>query len=181
MSRFVLVAAACVLGVAGCSNEPRAPALIDSPVYQNDGEGFRFLVPDGWKISAKAEMPPGKLDKERLLVQYHRTGDATKATLLEVSAADLPVEADLAQYLAGPSFGAGKWNATSKPEVIPGHGVEGLRLSFRGQVERTGMMKEVVAFRRKQRVYFFTMIAANGDGTAPDQFHRAVESVVWKD
>src|SRR2546423_15656230 len=73
--------ALCALLLLGCDSKPRAPALMDDPVYQNDREGFRFLVPDGWKQHARAEVPPGKSEKERLLVQYRRPAEGGEATL----------------------------------------------------------------------------------------------------
>src|SRR5207249_7528635 len=59
---------------AGWGSLPRAPALIDEPVYRNAHEGFRFLVPEGWTVHSKGEPPPGRADKERLLVNYQRYG-----------------------------------------------------------------------------------------------------------
>src|SRR5262245_1447579 len=99
-------AGSCRLGMAavglalllGCTPKPVAPALRDEPVYQNDQEGFRFLVPEGWSQNARTEVPPGPVEKERLLVQYKRRPPAKPATL-EVSMADLPSSTNLATYL----------------------------------------------------------------------------------
>src|SRR5436309_1759630 len=79
---------------AGCATRPSAPALLDTPIYQNKQEGFRFEVPDGWKMSARAEYPPGPVAQERLLVAYRRTVEDMPATL-KVSLVDLPELADL--------------------------------------------------------------------------------------
>src|SRR5262245_25916538 len=103
--RVVAIAAAALV-LASCSSGPRAPALRDEAVYQNDREGFRFRVPEGWTQHAKSDLPPGKANKEHLLVSYRRS---SKPASLEVSLADVPESADLATYLAGPSFGAKQW------------------------------------------------------------------------
>src|SRR5689334_537493 len=95
--RMVLLLVVMLLGL-GCQPKPKAPALLDEPVYQTD-EGFRFLVPEGWIMSARANVPPGPVEKERLLVQYRRASGESQATL-EVSMMDLPEDADLAAYLS---------------------------------------------------------------------------------
>src|SRR5438034_9828111 len=98
--------AVAAIYVFGCRSEPQAPVLRNEPVYQNDTEGFRFLTPEGWRQHAKVNVPAGKLDKERLLVQYVRLVAAERGASLDVSMADLPTSTDLATYLAGPSGGA---------------------------------------------------------------------------
>ena len=102
---------------AGCNSQPRAPALSDEPVYQNSAEGFRFLVPPGWSQRAKANLPEGKLGKERLLVQYRRLTEAFVASL-EVTACDRETAADLPALLAGPSFGIPQWPPQGPPEDL---------------------------------------------------------------
>ena len=96
--------------VSGCSRKPQAPALRDEPVYENAQEGFRFLAPEKWTQHARATLPPGKVDKERLLVGY-RQHEAGKSALLEVSRADLPESTTLTDYLSGPAFSARQWKA----------------------------------------------------------------------
>jgi hypothetical protein len=161
----------------GCKPKPKAPALLDEPVFQSD-EGFRFLVPEGWSMAARGNLPPGKLDKERLLVQYRRTIGDTQATL-EVSAADLPDNADLADYLSGPSFSASHWEPSGSPEKVEAGGRPGKRYRFTATVNRVKLAKEITAFRRDERVYFFTLLFAPADATAPEQIRRAIGRLVW--
>src|SRR5689334_14831576 len=97
----------CAALLAGCNSRPRAPALRDDPVYQNDREGFRFLAPEGWTQSARTEVPPGKVKTETPLVDYRRTKGEGRAAL-RVSLADLPESTDLESYLSGPSYGVKK-------------------------------------------------------------------------
>jgi hypothetical protein len=164
---------------AGCHHGPRAPALDDSPVYQNDQAGFRFLVPEGWSQSARSELPPGKLDKERLLVQYRRTASSKEATF-EVSAADLGPSADLADYLAAPALGVKDWKLKPPPEDLEVSGVRGTRYNFAGRMGKEDVTREVVAFRRGERLYFFTTVFASKDTTAQEQARRAVSRLLWK-
>src|SRR5438552_12602318 len=115
LRRPLCVIALPVLFALGCNGQPQAPVLRNEPVYQNDTEGFRFLTPEGWRQQAKVNLPPGKLDKERLLVQYVRLLSAEKGASLDVSMADLPATTDLTQYLAGPSGAVKSWRL--KPPV----------------------------------------------------------------
>jgi hypothetical protein len=64
------VLALALLALAGCQRPPRAPALVNEPVYQDSREGFRFLVPDGSVQEARGEMPPAPVEDERMLVEY---------------------------------------------------------------------------------------------------------------
>jgi hypothetical protein len=162
---------------AGCQPKPKAPALLDEPVYQSD-EGFRFLVPEGWTMAARGSLPPGPLDKERLLVQYRRSADDKQATL-EVSAADLPEDTELAAYLGGPSFSVSHWNPSGPPENLEVGGRPGTRYRFKARVGGSELAKEVTAFRRGGRVYFFNLLFAPSDAAAPEQFRRAVGRLVW--
>jgi hypothetical protein len=162
---------------AGCQPKPKAPALIDEPVFQS-GEGFRFLVPEGWIMAARGNVPPGPLVKESLLVQYRRTADDLQATL-EVSAADLPEDADLAAYLSGPSFSASHWNQSGAPEKLEAGGRPATRYRFKARVSGAELVKEVTVFRRGGRVYFFKLLYAPSDTAAPEQARRAIGRLVW--
>jgi hypothetical protein len=165
--------------VAGCQPRPSAPALSYDPVYQNDREGFRFLAPEGWRQNTRGEVPPGKAEKERTLVDYRRAAGPSGASL-RVSLADLPESTDLEKYLAGPSYGADKWRPTGRPEETPVGSASGTRYAFSGRVGKEEVAKEVVAVRRGGRVYFFTALYAPKDVEVRDQLRRVVSSVVWK-
>jgi hypothetical protein len=173
----VLLLAGGVLWLAGCGSHPRAPALQDQPVYQNDREGFRFLVPEGWKQYARADLPPGKIDHERLLVQYRRKEG--KAATLEVSRVDLPASTDLATYLTAPAFGVNTWRFTVR-EALEVGGKPAERLLLTGRRGAEELTREVVAVRRDERVYLFTGIFASGDAAARSAVRRAVGRVLWK-
>jgi hypothetical protein len=174
----LLGAITCILGL-GCNGQPQAPVLRNEPVYENETEGFRFLTPDGWRQHAKVNVPPGKLEKERLLVQYVRIS-SEKGASLDVSMADLPATTDLAQYLAGPSGGVKSWRQKSPVESRQVGGVPAERFTFTGRMSKEDAIKEVVALRRGERVYFFTAYFAPGDTKAQQQVRRAVESTLWK-
>jgi hypothetical protein len=166
-----------VVLVAGCHPKPKAPALLDELVFQSD-EGFRFLVPDDWIMAARGNVPSGSLDKECLLVQYRRAADETQATL-EVSAADMPEDANLADYLSGPSFSATHWKQSGSSEKVEAGGRPGTRYRFTARVNRSELGKEVTVFRRGGRVYFFTLLFAPADTNAPEQVRRAISQLIW--
>jgi hypothetical protein len=165
--------------LAGCNTRPRAPALRDDPVYQNDREGFRFLAPEGWTQAARTEVPPGKVKAETPLVDYRRTKGEGRAAL-RVSLADLPDSTDLGKYLAGPSYGVDKWAPAGPPEEVSAGSATGTRYAFSGRVGKEEVAKEVVAVRRGGRVYFFAALYAPKDVEVRDQLRRVVSSVVWK-
>ncbi len=139
--RVLLVWRCCRLG---CQTQPKAPALIDEPVYQSD-EGFRFLVPEGWIMAARRTVPPGPVEKERLLVQYRRA-DGDKQATLEVSLADLPEDTDLASYLSGPRSPPATGSQSGTRETLEVGGVNGTRLRFLAGAKGTEMAKEVTPF-----------------------------------
>jgi hypothetical protein len=184
-SILVAVAAVLVAGLlAGLFSRswgarPRAPALIDEPVYHNAREGFRFLVPEGWTVHSRGEAPPGRADKERLLVNYQRYG-ADKPAQFEVTLIDFPSTSDLAAHLAEPSYGAEKWRPKGAAETLPLKGIDATRYLFTARVGKEETTKEVVAVRRGERVYFFTALYATGDTSARDQMRRVVESTIWE-
>lgn len=179
MTRFPLgIFTALALLIGGCSSKPKAPALLDGPVYQNKQEGFRFLVPEGWNMTAKAEIPPGRVEKERLLVQYRRPTEQSSA-ILEISRADLPESIDWAAYLSEPSFSVTKWKTTQPAESVQAGGAEGRRFYLISDEKRPQWAKEVTVFRRGERVYFFTVLFAPKDGASAEQVRRAVGRIVW--
>jgi hypothetical protein len=169
--------AALALGLAvlGCDARPRAPALQEEPIYQNTREGFRFLAPEGWTVQARADVPAGRLEKERLLVLYSQQG-----ATLQVSMADLPESSDLAEYLAVPAFGVAKWEASAPPASLQLGGQPAVRYQFKGRAGKDPLDREVIACRHGERVYFFTILTPAGDSTARDVARRAIESTTWK-
>jgi hypothetical protein len=164
--------------ISGCESRPRAPALRNEPVYQNNVHGFRFLAPEGWIQHARADIGTGKVDKERLLVEYQRQSGG-KGASFQASLADLPASIDLAVYLAGPAFGAEKWTVQAPKQIDVG-GSPAVRYSCAARVRNEPMTREVVCFRRGERVYFFSGLFAPDDAESRDHIRRAVDSVIWK-
>lgn len=163
----------------GCEPRPRAPSLRNDPVFVSEREGFRFLAPDDWSQGIRGEIPPGKADKERPLVEFSRTSGGPPASL-RVSLADLATSTDLTAYLSGPSFSAEKWTAVETPTDTPVGSATGVRYVFKARVGKGDMVKEVVAVRRGERVYFFTALYVAKDNEVREQLRRVVGSVVWK-
>src|SRR5262245_25690219 len=165
----------CSLLLAGCSGRPSAPALRDEPVYENAQEGFRFLAPEKWTQIVRASLPSGKLDRERLLVSYRRT-DAGRPAQLEVSRADLDESASFAEHLAGPAFGSARWKPKGSPEALTVGGARGVRHVFAEPSGKDERVREVVAFRRGGRCYFFSGVYLAADTKARDEIRRSVNS-----
>jgi hypothetical protein len=161
----------------GCRSRPKAPALTNEPVFQSD-EGFRFLVPEGWIMSARSSVPSGPLEKEEVLVQYHRV-EADREAMLEVSMADLPEETDLAKYLSNPTFSRSDWKLSGSPKGTEAGGRTGTRYRFVSRGKGGELVREVTAFRHGERVYFFTVLYPPKDTSALEQANRAIHSLVW--
>jgi hypothetical protein len=162
----------------GCSRTPKAPVLRDEPVYQNLAAGFRFEVPEGWKQVAKGELT-SDARQERLLVEYKVVASNQPAGL-QVTAVDLPGSTDLQKYLTGPSFGIESWQATGKAETIEVQGAEGKRFVFEARPRTEETSREVVAFRRQERVYLFNSVFKSDDTKSRDQVRNAIKSLIWK-
>jgi hypothetical protein len=153
--------------------------LRDDPVYQNDQEGFRFLAPDGWNQSTRADIPRGKRETETPLVAYRRRSGPALASF-RVSLMDLPTSADLAAHVSAPSYGVDKWIPAAAPEDVTMGKVSGVRYTLRGRSGKQDVIKEVVCVSRGERVYFFTSMYPPGDTDVRDQLRKVVESIIWK-
>ena len=166
--------------LSGCSShKPQAPDLRDEPVYENSREGLRFLAPEGWTQHARASLPPGKVETERLLVGYRRREEG-KPAQLEVSRTDLPESTKLTEYLSGPAFGERRWKARGRPEEFEINGASAVRSIFLAGAGKDEQVREVVSFRRGERCYFFSGLYSAGDTKAREEIRRSVGSVIWK-
>jgi hypothetical protein len=168
-----------VISLSGWRSGPRAPALVDEPVYTNSRAGFRFRVPEDWAMAIRAELPPARLTDERVLVEYKVTG-TDKPAALDVTAIDLPPSTSIEVYLAGRTKPEERWQERQM-EPITINGVEGVRVTLARRGERDGTTREVVGFRRGERIYLFTGVFATSDRKARDEIRRALESLIWKD
>jgi hypothetical protein len=168
-----------LLGVTACSDTPRAPTLSNSPVYQNDNEGFRFLIADEWKMSSRGEVPPGKVDVQRVLVQYQRQFPSKPATI-EVSRIDSKSLPELEAMLREISHGIPSWQPNDNSKPLEVSGVGGTQLLFRGQTGKATMTKQVVIVPRGEKNYLFTAIYREGDESARNHFQNLLASVVWQ-
>jgi hypothetical protein len=164
--------------VAGCRPRPRAPALEQDVVYQNKQEGFRFLAPEGWQMRARTEVPPGLIDAERLLVEYKRMTTEKPATL-DVSMADVPSSTDLSECLESGSVGKETWKRVGECEKFELSGLPAARAAFEGKIGSERILREVVAVRRGERVYFFSGVFPADDTRARAQVRKAVQSATW--
>ncbi|MCH5373203.1 MAG: hypothetical protein JJ992_04460 [Planctomycetes bacterium] len=172
------------IGVAilgGCDSRPRAPVLRTSPVYRNPDEGFRFLVPDGWIQQANSVLPRGKLEGETFLVRYRLRSPEPGATL-QIVCFDPSLTDDLAKHHAGPSYRVERWKPAeeSAEETIQINGVPAERFVYTAMTSGRSMTKEVVCFRKNERMYCFVGLFWSSDDKAREQIRRAVDSTIWE-
>lgn len=167
-----------LLATMGCSSQPAAPVLSDSPVYRNSSEGFRFLVPEGWTQSASSLLPPGKLTGEVFLVRYRVRSSEAGAMLQILCMAD-DKSLDLEQHHAKGSFRAGSWEIVQPRKTITISKVPAERMIYKAMMENRDMHKHVTCFRKNGRSYSFVGLYWSSDEQAQQQIERAVDSVIW--
>ena len=165
--------------VAGCESRPKAPALRDAPVFHNKQEGLRLLVPEGWKQTAGGTLPPGKLEGNVLLARFRLPSSESGASL-DILCFDDEKKTDLQEIHAGRSHGVERWQAAQPPESVEINHVAAQRFILSGTIGKQAMIKEVVSFRRKQRVYSFVGLFAESDNVAREEMRRATSSIVWE-
>ncbi|CAN5490915.1 hypothetical protein BH10PLA2_BH10PLA2_10250 [soil metagenome] len=174
---FLAAVGWALLPLSGCSPKPRAPALEAGPVYQSKQEGIRFRVPDSWVQTARGEFPPGKLEKERLLVAYRATD---RIAAFELNVLDYVEGFNLAAYLAEGSYGSKNWKPSAAPEAVKIGELDGKRYVLTGRIDKEMMTLEVISVHRGDRVYLFQGIFSTADKTAREQLREAVQSVIMR-
>jgi hypothetical protein len=182
ISAAVFLAAAGVLAAGllsgGCTERPKAPSLTNDAVYQNDTIGLRFLVPEGWPIASRTELPPGGLPKPLILASYILS-QADHPARLEVLAAEVPEGTDLYRFLADNPVGPQKWRALGPPQTMTINGAPATRHSMASGSSRAEVRREATAFHRGDRVFIFLVTFGASDSAARDTARRSIESVTW--
>lgn len=174
-----------VLGIVatlaiGCKDEtPRAPALRDSPVYQNESAGLRFLVPERWRQAANSNLPEGPLEREVQLARYNVNTSAAAASL-EILCMTTDDTFNAVEYHSGPSFGITEWKLIEKPQTVTLGAEEGSQMLLEGEVGGDVYEKEVTTIRRGNRTFHFIGLYSQEDHNARQQIQRAIQSVAWK-
>ena len=176
-TRVLLIAAALLLN--GCDTGPRAPELVDSPVYQSKSEGFRFRVPEGWKQTASSSLPPGQFEGENFLVRYLVQSPAGGSTLQVLCLTDRDASVDLVEHNSIPSFGVEDWQLKEPAVTFDVGGVPVERMEYKGTLGGKPIHKEVLCARRGQRVYSFVGLYFDGDEKAQLSIRRALDSLLW--
>jgi predicted Zn-dependent protease len=174
---FIVLAPVIAIGAA-CSDRPKAPPLTAEAVFQNEQIGLRFLAPAGWPVRSRAVLPTGQLAKPIVLVSYQRVGGERLAEF-SVLVADLPPDANLEQFVAEHRVGAEQWAARPPSRQVTVNGVSATRCLLTRVQGKEEIHREVTAFRRGERVYFFLVVFAASDASSRDAVRVAVESVTW--
>lgn len=172
-----VVVLAATLG-SSCESRPSAPPLQDGTVYSDRREGFRFFVPEGWKQRARGMVPSGKIESERLLVEYRCVTCLAPGTLL-VTVADVPLATPLTDYVTKSSLTGEKWRLITPAQEFTINGVPAARITHAMNSGPEEMTKETVAIRRGERVYFFKGSWGQADVKARQAIRTAVDTIVW--
>jgi hypothetical protein len=163
---------------SGCTSRPSAPALDNDPIYKNQRAGFRFSRPEGWQQWARGDVPPGKIDGERLLVEYKSLSGDKPATL-EVSVASVDPTASLSEFVTRSTLTGEDWRLKGPGENFKINGEPAVRIIYAMRADNKEMVREIVAFRRGERVYFFKGFYEGSDSAARREIRSAVDTVVW--
>jgi hypothetical protein len=169
---------ALLLTASACGWKPSAPALTDEPVYRDRREGFRFFVPEGWKQRARGEVPSGKISGERMLVEYKCLHCSLPATLM-VTVSDVPTTTTLSTYLVKNTLTGEKWRLSAPAEDFTLNGEPAARITYVMPAGKEEMVRDIVAFRRGERVYFFKGFYAASDAKSRRALQTAVDTIVW--
>jgi hypothetical protein len=163
--------------LAGCGG-PRAPALLDSPVYENSREGLKFAVPDGWTQSARGEMPKGRIEQERPLVEYQLL-NGEKPSMFMVTRVDLPESEDLAAYMVKRQPSKENWRQVGTSEKLEINGAAATRFVFMQTAGADETAREIVVFRRGERCYLFAGTFSANDSKTRSQLRQSLQNVSW--
>ena len=178
IARPLLLAPLVALVASACSSRPQAPALTNESVYDDHAIGLRFLAPAGWAVHSRAVLPSGQLSKPIILISYE--GGSEKPAELRVLVAELAPEGDLQQFVAEHRVGAERWTAQSPVEQISVNDAPASRFVLSRTQGKEEIRREVTAFRRAERVYFFMVDFAASDAASRDAVRTAIASVTWK-
>jgi hypothetical protein len=180
-SRPVLLLALTAALAGGCGGgRPKAPPLTNDAVYQNDKVGLRFLVPEGWVVVSRADVPSGPLTRTVVLAAYH-SPHGERAADLEVLAADVAEGADAGAFAAEHRVGTDRWVRAGAVEQVTVNGAAVTRQLLSSPGGKEEYRREVTAFRRGDRVYAFLITYAAADPASRDAARKAVESATWKE
>jgi len=163
----------------GCSGQPSAPLLSNSPIYRSSTEGFRFLVPEGWNQSASSVLPAGKLNAEVFLVRYRVPSPEAGATLQVLCMTD-DKSLDMEQHHGQGSFRAGHWDIDQPRKNLEINKIPAERMTYKVVIDQREMSKHVTCFHRNGRVYSFVGLYFSNDDQAGQQIERATDSVIWE-
>jgi hypothetical protein len=158
-------------------DRPSAPPLTDGPAYTDTREGFRFLVPDGWKQRGRGYVPAGPVVGERMLVEYKNR--AAGSTLI-VTVANVPESASLSEYITKNNALTGEnWRITIPAEDFTLNNAPAARITSEQEVGAHELIREIVVFRRNGRVYFFKGLYTAGDEKSRKALRTVFDTIVW--
>ena len=164
--------------ISGCERRPSAPALEDGTAYRDANAGFRFLVPNGWKQAARGSVPPGKIEGERMLVEYKCLTCASPGTL-QVTVADVPTDSVLSKFLLENNRTGEKWRLVGSAEDFEINDVPAARITYSTTSGKDQSFREIVAIRRGERVYFFKGSYGGTDAQSRQAIRKAIDTIVW--
>ena len=169
----LLVALACA-----CADRPKAPPLTDEAVFQDDRVGLRFLVPAGWAVQSRAAVPDVPLSRTIVVASY-RGPTGQRPPTLEVLAADVPADADLERWLAERGTGGETWVPRPPVKTVTINGAEATRFGQARAKGKEEYRRDVTAFRRGPRVYFFVVRHSAAEPDVPEAVRSTMESITW--
>lgn len=153
--------------------------MTNSRVYENAGEGFRFLVPEGWMQMASANLPPGPLDREQPVSRYTLSSTVAAATFMVLCVSE-NVAADLEAHHSGPFLGVKRWTLVKPLTEVIINGAPAERIEYEGMQGDSKVAKVVTCFRRNGRVYSFVGVFSVADEMTRQEIERTTNDIIWE-
>src|SRR5262249_44964440 len=179
--RWIFLLGLTLLPSAGCNPPPKGRTeqgtplfLTDEKEYRDDHERLHFVPPPKWSMQARSMAAPKHEDEDRLLVKYKNLVQGTTTSWMTLRVATMPAELSLADCLLKKK--AADQTLVGKAEEITIKGRPAARITVKEQVEGYPFIRETVAMRRGERVYFLSGIYYEKDKDSPKLIRESVET-----
>jgi hypothetical protein len=178
----ILLAAAILVALFSQQNEPVAKAgapLLQTgdSVFHDAATKFGMVPPGNWSMQMRALPASDEHDGERPLVKYKRLLHGWSPAWVKVSVADVAASTSLGSLLVKRSPGD-NWGQASAVEELTVAGHPAARITFAGQWDKKDYVRDIVAVRRGEQVFYIAGTFEKADPTARRRIQQAVDTVV---
>jgi hypothetical protein len=98
---------------------------------------------------------------------------------LMVTVADVPVSTSLSEYITKNTLTGETWRLVAPAEDFTINDVPAARITYVKGEGSEATIRDIIAFRRQERVYFFKSFYASDDARSRKALQAAVDTIVW--